>query len=96
MTDNDLVELMFKEKLGDNEAKKIFEKSHVANDYFEKNMHKYTKISPDDNNPLHILAPQQSTDEMLRLRYFDSFLTRYVYHSFTRYFEKVGILFGII
>ncbi|KAL4505855.1 hypothetical protein ABPG72_013616 [Tetrahymena utriculariae] len=95
LTDSQLIELLYQDRIGEKEAKKIFEKSYFANDYFEKNAHKYTKTSPDDINPNHIFSPHRSQDEMLRLKYFDSFLTRYIYHSFARFFKKSLFILGI-
>lgn len=94
-SDSDLIEQMFVESMGESEAKEIFSNNHLQNDYFEKNRHKYTKVSEDDTNPFHVLSPVQSTDDLLRLKYCDSFLTRYVYHSFARYFKKLGFFLGL-
>lgn len=87
---------MFNDSLENSGAKDVLKKSHLLNNYFEQNAHKYTKVSDDDNNPMHVFEVPKSTDELLRLKFCDSFLTRYVYHSFARYFKKLGVFLGVV
>lgn len=51
------------------------EKSFVTNDFFIKNKEKYL--------PKEVLEPNYQNSK--KLRYFDSFLTRYIYYSFQRW-----------
>lgn len=56
------------------------EKSYVENDFFTKNKEKYL--------PKEVL--EYNTHHEKKLKYLDSFLTRYVYYSFTRWWTRVG------
>jgi spermidine synthase len=57
-------------------------KSLLQNDFFAKNREKYIKEG-------------ESIKESLKLPYLDSFLTRYVYHSFRRWFNRVSLFLGV-
>lgn len=58
----------------------VEEKSYVANDFYIKNKDKY--------------LPKEVTERNMynskRLKYLDSFLTRYIYYSFTRWWTRMG------
>jgi hypothetical protein len=56
------------------------EKSYVANDFFAKNKDKYL--------PKEVLEYNSHNEK--RLKHLDSFLTRYVYYSFTRWWTRMG------
>ena len=58
----------------------------MANDYFVKNKDKY--ISKD------IL--EAHANQTKKLKYFDSFLTRYIYYSFERWCTRFGQLLSIV
>lgn len=58
--------------------------TYIQNDYFIKNKDKYI---PSESEQLH--------RHSLKLPYFDSFLTRYVYYSFTRWLNRVGLFLGV-
>lgn len=57
--------------------------TYTKNDFFIKNKDKY--ISKDI---------EARANNSLRLPYLDSFLTRYVYYSFTRWFNRVNLFLG--
>lgn len=56
------------------------EKSYVANEFFVKNKEKYL--------PKEVL--EYNIHNERRLKYLDSFLSRYVYYSFTRWMQRMG------
>lgn len=56
------------------------EKSYVANEFFAKNREKYL--------PKEVLEYNAHNEK--KLPYMDSFLTRYVYYSFTRWWTRMG------
>lgn len=55
------------------------EKTFVANEFFIKNKEKYL--------PKEILEP--SLENTKKLKYLDSFLTRYIYYSFQRWLIRM-------
>lgn len=70
-------------------------RSYVSNRYFIENKEKYT-ANNQDNNPVLFNSEEISTEEQLKLPILDSFFTRYVYHTFTRWCVRVGQYFRII
>ena len=64
--------------------KEVSGNTYIVNDFFVKNREKYM---PKDYNPNSI---------NLKLPYLDSFLTRYVYYSFTRWLHRLKLFLGII
>lgn len=56
------------------------EKTYVANEFFAKNREKYL--------PQEVLEYNAHNEK--KLPYMDSFITRYVYYSFTRWWTRMG------
>eukprot|EP01016_Furgasonia_blochmanni_P019116 TRINITY_DN2149_c0_g1_i3.p1 TRINITY_DN2149_c0_g1~~TRINITY_DN2149_c0_g1_i3.p1 ORF type:complete len:231 (+),score=12.52 TRINITY_DN2149_c0_g1_i3:410-1102(+) len=90
-TDSQLLESFYRERLGF-DGEKIMKKSHIANDYFAKNREKYS----------HIIGKQDSNvpyEDTLRVPYvpefMDCFLSRYIYHNFTRWCQRMALYTGI-
>jgi len=79
---------------------KAFQKSYVANNYFEKNYEKYVKRDPNDNDPTKVFNPiTENYENTLKVPFLpdslDNFLTRYIYHNFARWFVRLGQMLGI-
>lgn len=55
--------------------------SYSTNDYFAVNRHKYFSEDSMDRDTIYL------NRESLKLKYFDSFLTRYVYYGFARWWR---------
>lgn len=88
------MEDFYKEILG-KEGEKIFKnRTYVSNNYFIKNKEKYSQNNP-DNNPVIFKSEDISLEERLKLPILDSFLTRYVYHNFARWFGRFGKFLGV-
>jgi hypothetical protein len=91
-----------KEKHGKNiSSEKLYKRSYVKNNFFEKNYVKFAKDQSDvvKNSEVHrVFDPigTKSYEENLKLAYLDCFLTRYVYHSFARWGTRVGQYIGFI
>ena len=73
----------------------LMEEFYVKNRYFIDNKDKYTAQNR-ENNPILFASEELSTEERLKLPYFDSFLTRYVVHNMTRWFMRVGQYLGVV
>ena len=95
-SDSSLMEEFYKELIG-KEGEKIFNKSHsyVTNRYFIDNKEKYMAQNR-ENNPILFSPEDLSTEDKLKLPYFDSFLTRYLYHNMTRWFTRFGQFLGLV
>lgn len=61
------------------------EKTFVSNDFFVKNKEKYL--------PKEVLEYNSHNEK--KLKYLDSFLTRYIYYSFSRWWTKVCLVFSL-
>jgi hypothetical protein len=59
--------------------------SYVANNFYSKNSDKYFSSGKSEEGKTTKL-----NQESLALPYLDSFLTRYIYHHFRRWFTRVG------
>ena len=91
-----------KEEFGKNiSSEKIYKRSYVKNNFFEKNYGKFAKENNDTgkNSEIHrVFEPvgSNSYEESLKLPYMDCFLSRYIYHSFYRWGRRVGQFMGVI
>jgi hypothetical protein len=56
---------------------------YTVNDYFEKNKEKYFTSSE-----------EYLREKKIKLKYMDSFVTRYVYYSFTRWLYRIRQMLG--
>jgi hypothetical protein len=82
-------------------SEKLYKRSYVKNNFFEKNYGKFARDQSDarKSSEFHrVFEPigSNSYEENLKLPYLDCFLSRYVYHSFTRWGRKVGQYIGFI
>lgn len=96
LNDNSLMEKYYTIIMG-KESEKIFKKSYVSNEFFIKNRDKYLKNQESQNEWKLFESPEEyAYEDKLKLNYFDCFLTRYVYHVFTRWCWRIGKAAGII
>lgn len=87
--DSVLMEEFYKDLIG-KEGKIIFKNhSYVKNRYFLDNKEKYSEKNP-ENNPVIFQNQDLSTEDRLKLPIFDCFVSRYVYHTFTRWLIRFG------
>ena len=87
-SDNEIIKKFYLEFLSKQDLTKIYEKSYLSNDYFEKNKDFYTRKEGMKSENYHVFEQERDGDR-LKLKYFDGFLTRYIYYSFTRWGSKV-------
>jgi len=71
----------------------FFEKSYLSNDYFSKNFDKYVK-KEGENDPHRVFAPVIDHEETLKLPIMDCFFTRYAYHNFARWTNRLMLYLG--
>jgi len=65
----------------------------VSNDYFMKNFEKYMK-KEGENESHRVFVPVIDYEEQLKLPIMDCFLTRYVYHNFSRWTNRLMLYLG--
>lgn len=86
-------------------VEEAYSRSLLVNNYFSKNRDKFTynKESQEKYQGKYIffliLVFDQIDDDFeeqkLKLKYMDSFITRYVYHNTARWFERLQLVLGI-
>lgn len=83
-------------------VEKAFSRSLLINNYFSKNRDFYTYKEGSDENFKGIFEylvfdelEEDFYEKRMRLPYLDCFLTRYVYHTFTRWLFRLQSAVGI-
>ena len=97
--DDNAFQQLFYAELAGLESSKMQTKSYVINNYFTKNFGKYVKRSPEDNDPNRIFLPDEDSNEKLKVPFLpeqlDCFLTRYIYHNFARWTNRLFLYMGL-
>lgn len=101
-TEQKVIQELYEDQMGKEEAERIFTRSYTQSSYFAKNIDKYTKSGADDPDPAKIFDPktrgESFSSDQQKLKFLpealDVFVVRYIYHNTARWFERLSKFAG--